>query len=314
MSMITNAKYYWDFVVFKVFHVDYCDHSIGLSGCEVEDELFKIPKHRFADNPHPPFKEMFTLPQVQKHPNGKGHKTPEEGTSPDNPIVLEQTLKVDFERFLDVLYPPAKNPDREETPDSDTVAQTWLSVLKLSSLWNFIPIRRMSIDRLSRVSTTSFTAIDRIVRGREYGVAQWFIEGIVSIAGDYLTNIEHADARRIGLDTTVSLFHFKSAIRSLVQAFSTPGADSDSKRGGHSASKARRALIRLFCRSVPHYFAGDMRDLVAKGQVYDHTERELAEGRFWIVEISVVGFLSRVPCRCSLGKKSEITLEECVPV
>ncbi|KAK1224729.1 hypothetical protein PQX77_012361 [Marasmius sp. AFHP31] len=298
MSMITNARYYWDFVVFKV-----------------EDELFKIPKHRFADNPHPPFKEMFTLPPVQKHPNGKGHKAPEEGTSPDNPIVLEQTSKVDFERFLDVLYPPAKNPDREETPDSDTVAQTWLSVLKLSSLWNFIPIRRISIDRLSRVSTTSFTAIDRIVRGREYGVAQWFIEGIVSIAGEYLTNIEHGDARRIGLDTTVSLFHFKSAIRSLVQAFSTPGTDSDSKRGGgHSASKARRALIRLFCRSVPHYFAGDMRDLVAKGQVYDHTERELAEGSFWIVEISVVGFLSRVPCRCSLGKKLEITLEECVPV
>ncbi|KAK1223754.1 hypothetical protein PQX77_013372 [Marasmius sp. AFHP31] len=298
MSTTTNARYYWDFVIFKV-----------------EDELFKVPKHRFADNPQPPFKEMFTLPQAQQQPSSKGSQGYEEGLSPEIPIVLEQTSKIDFERFLNVLYPPVENPDREETPDSDTVAQTWLSVLKLSSLWNFIQIRRMAIERLSTVSTISFNAIDRIVRGREYGVAQWFIEGIVTIASEYLINIEHADARRIGLETTVSLYHFKSAIRSLVQMLSA-GSDPDSKRGergNYSLSKARRALLRLFFRSVPHYFAADMRDLVAKGQVYSHTERDLAEGSSWIVEVSVVGYLSRVPCRCSLGKNSEILLEECAP-
>ncbi|KAJ8083592.1 hypothetical protein PM082_009467 [Marasmius tenuissimus] len=156
MSTTTNARYYWDFVVFKV----------------VEDELFKVPKYRFANNPHPPFNEMFTLPQAQQQPSSKAHKASEEGSSPESPIILEQTSKIDFERFLDVLYPPVESPDREESPDPDTVAQTWLSVLKLSSLWNFIQIRRMAIERLSTVSTTSFNAIDRIVRGREYGVAQ----------------------------------------------------------------------------------------------------------------------------------------------
>ena len=59
--------------------------------------MFRVPKHAFAKNPHPPFNEMFsTLPA---NADGK------EGTSSDHPIVLEQISKVDFERFLGVLYP-----------------------------------------------------------------------------------------------------------------------------------------------------------------------------------------------------------------
>ncbi|KAJ8076004.1 hypothetical protein PM082_021986 [Marasmius tenuissimus] len=46
MTLIPHERYFWELVVFQV-----------------EDKLFKVPKHGFENNPHPPFNEIFTLPQ-----------------------------------------------------------------------------------------------------------------------------------------------------------------------------------------------------------------------------------------------------------
>ncbi|KAL0057599.1 hypothetical protein AAF712_015747, partial [Marasmius tenuissimus] len=177
MSTTTNTDYFWDFVIFQV-----------------EDQLFKVPKLRFADNPHPPFDEIFT--GIRDATLGE----PEEGESPDRPIILEQIAKVDFQRFLDALYPkPQYIVDTSPNDHASDVAETekWFSVLKLSSLWNFILMRKTAIHHLSHLSiSASFTPIDYILVGKEHGVLHWFLKGVIPIAGNHTREIDHTDARR----------------------------------------------------------------------------------------------------------------------
>ncbi|KAL0563428.1 hypothetical protein V5O48_018639, partial [Marasmius crinis-equi] len=84
MTPVRNQKYFFDVVFFQV-----------------EDEIYKLPKKPFTDNPHPPFSDLFSLPSPQK--DGAECPLKSEGTSEDNPIALEQILKSDFESFLSVL-------------------------------------------------------------------------------------------------------------------------------------------------------------------------------------------------------------------
>ena len=64
----------------------------------MEDELYKIPKHRFEREHGNIFQTMFSLPQTK---SGAGV----EGSSDDHPIILNGVLKADWDVFLKLLYP-----------------------------------------------------------------------------------------------------------------------------------------------------------------------------------------------------------------
>ncbi|KAK1233852.1 hypothetical protein PQX77_002970 [Marasmius sp. AFHP31] len=103
------------------------------------------------------------------------------GVSPENPIVLEENLKVDLERFLGVLYPQ----------------------------------HRAYIKHA--MSPASLNAFDRIVAGRKYGVLQWFLDGIIAIAGAHTAEISSGDAPNINLGTALSLYHLKGRIKKVAR-------------------------------------------------------------------------------------------------
>jgi hypothetical protein len=63
---------------------------------QVEDSLFRVPRHHFQDNSEV-FKDMFSLPQ--------GSQTTEEGNSDANPIKLEGISALEFASLLRALYP-----------------------------------------------------------------------------------------------------------------------------------------------------------------------------------------------------------------
>jgi hypothetical protein len=63
----------------------------------VEDKLYRIPRYHLERDPDNIFAAMFSLPQSQ---NEDG-----EGMSDANPIKLEGVSKVDWEHFLEALYP-----------------------------------------------------------------------------------------------------------------------------------------------------------------------------------------------------------------
>ncbi|KAK1220466.1 hypothetical protein PQX77_016759 [Marasmius sp. AFHP31] len=262
-----NANYFWDLVVFKV-----------------EDELFKVPKQRFVENPHPPFNEMFTLLQPQGSESGPLDTKREEGRSADHPIVLEQIAKVDFERFLGALYPRVQ-PLRRKACNTEIYTATWLSVLKISSLWNFIEIRKAAIERLFLPNVASFNIFDRILAGQDYGVLKWFIEGIMIVVSAHKADLDHKDARRIGINTAISLYHLKNKMRDAVQRMISPYTET-----------REQAIRDVLSKGITEYFLEEIRDIGSKEAVYyEMSEEKLVEGAGdgeWPTEshLSVEGF------------------------
>lgn len=91
---------YWNFrsVVFQVSGICFCiskDRHYDFR-FQVENTLFSVLKHAFME-PETPFETMFSLPP----------EDPKivEGSSDDNPIILEGIAAADFAAFLHVLYP-----------------------------------------------------------------------------------------------------------------------------------------------------------------------------------------------------------------
>ncbi|KAL0570863.1 hypothetical protein V5O48_011088 [Marasmius crinis-equi] len=186
MMLNRNSDYFmgpdWELVVFQV-----------------EDELFRVPKYHFARNPHPPFKDMFSLPQS---PSDSFF----EGKSEEKPIVLEQISKVDFEAFLSVLYP--RYP--KTVFQGEYITKTWLSVLRLASMWNFLALRKLAIYRLSLKA--DFSTFDRILVAREFGVPQFFLDGVITFVLDTSQEIADPEGQKLGLSTALALYRFRGKI------------------------------------------------------------------------------------------------------
>ncbi|TFL04324.1 hypothetical protein BDV98DRAFT_590148 [Pterulicium gracile] len=101
----------------------------------VEGTLFKVPQCRFV-NESPIFRGMYSLPQ----------QADAEGLSDDKPIDLTGVEKLDFTRFLRVLYPLGVQLSHSHGPTGPV--DDWNSVLKLSTMWRFKDIRNLSVAQL----------------------------------------------------------------------------------------------------------------------------------------------------------------------
>ncbi|KAK7024961.1 hypothetical protein R3P38DRAFT_2951956 [Favolaschia claudopus] len=56
----------------------------------------------------------------------------------------------------------------------------WISVLKLSTEWRFLQIRKLAIEMLT--STSQISSVQRIVLARKYEVASWLRRGYLELA------------------------------------------------------------------------------------------------------------------------------------
>ncbi|KAL0570864.1 hypothetical protein V5O48_011089 [Marasmius crinis-equi] len=202
-----SATHYWELVVFQV-----------------EDELFRVPRQQFADNPYlpSPLKEIFyksSPPQtaVTACVSSKNAKTP--GDSDEDPIVLKQVSKVDFERLMEFLYPSVKQLVSNGPGMNHWSTKVWLSVLRLATLWNFLDVRELVIKHLDLQTDLEFTYFEAIAAAREFSVPSWFRVALEAIGKDIDGDIAlETDAQRIGLPTTIRLYHLKGKIRKARQS------------------------------------------------------------------------------------------------
>ncbi|KAF9536304.1 hypothetical protein CPC08DRAFT_824823 [Agrocybe pediades] len=89
---------------------------------------------------------MFTLPVGEGHHDGKTH-TGRDGDTDDHPIMLPADVTADvFRALLVLLYPK----DSGVEPFPPIELKQWESILKLSTLWGFISLRKVAVDYLGR--------------------------------------------------------------------------------------------------------------------------------------------------------------------
>jgi len=150
-----SSEFYWNNIVVKV-----------------EDTFFCVPQCEFVNSSHV-FADMFLLPSGP---------TRSEGQDRDHPIVLQGYRKDEFASLLRVMYPRAGCLISGTNLELRLEKEEWVSVLKLSTIWDMKKIRQYAIHRLSTDVTLS--PIEKMLLARAHRVSPWLIEAITSLAGD----------------------------------------------------------------------------------------------------------------------------------
>ncbi|KAN0125776.1 hypothetical protein V8E52_000983 [Russula decolorans] len=163
----------------------------------VEDALFRI--HRYfltRDSAH--FRNK--LP----HPPSPGDSS--KGSSDNNPLVLEDALKVDFERFLWVFYNPKYSL-------YDASVEEWTSVLKLAHQWDFIEVKALAIRELENLPVPP---LPKIVLYQKYAINRNLLKPALTALTirDEAVTIE--EGREIGLETALDVARAREIARSPV--------------------------------------------------------------------------------------------------
>ncbi|GLB40856.1 hypothetical protein LshimejAT787_0900710 [Lyophyllum shimeji] len=163
----------------------------------VEGYLFSVPRYYFA-HASDIFWSTFSLPP--------GDGKTQEGSSDSCPFVLEGVSRADFKGLLRVMY-PLQMPHLGN--DMNLPRKDWIAALKLATMWNFRNIRQLAISKLSL--DTGIDPVDKVVLAKEYKVPDWLLAGYHELV-KRSTPITPLEAARLGLETTVYLFHVREDV------------------------------------------------------------------------------------------------------
>ncbi|KAJ3523127.1 hypothetical protein NMY22_g11587 [Coprinellus aureogranulatus] len=151
-----HGVYYWDFVTFRV-----------------GDCLFRVPLHPFVLG-SASFAEKHGLSSKKddyNQPDSPGD-TPGRRRSDPIPIVLNDVTVSEFELFLHLVLPQFNCQLESSTKPKDFSTCEWLTILKLSTAWHFIRVRKLAIEELTSRITDP---IELVAAAREYGVSHWLV-------------------------------------------------------------------------------------------------------------------------------------------
>lgn len=87
--------------------------------------------------------------------------------------------------------------------------EDWVSVLKLSTMWDFLDIRKLAIQELSKMEIST---VDKIILARDCKVAEWLLSGYNELAKRSET-ISLDEAARLGWEATVRIFQVREEVK-----------------------------------------------------------------------------------------------------
>ncbi|KAH6908507.1 hypothetical protein BKA70DRAFT_1562572 [Coprinopsis sp. MPI-PUGE-AT-0042] len=157
---------------------------------KVERCLYSIPKQALTSQ-SPVFEGMF-----DGNNDGGG-----EGASDKKPIVLEGYKSGEFECLLNVMLP---QPLERKLPA--LTKEQWVSVLKLSTVWQMDQIRQLAVEQLSQLDPSP---IEKVVLAREYRVLKWLTEGVTTLAIDFDQYPIKDVAQALGWETTALILSIR---------------------------------------------------------------------------------------------------------
>ncbi|PPR07096.1 hypothetical protein CVT24_010917 [Panaeolus cyanescens] len=178
-------------IVKEEVKLKYDDYYNEIVVFKVEDTIFRAFKKAFTIQGCF-FESMFSLPrpsEAQARSQSLEVDSPE-GTSDSNPIVLEGISKAAFRSFLKVLMPI-------EGVSSYATNKQWLSVLDLSTMWDFQTVRAKAIKALGGY-VMGLQPPERIILSWKYEVKAWLINALVYAARQ--TTISRKALRQAGVD------------------------------------------------------------------------------------------------------------------
>ncbi|CAE6469460.1 unnamed protein product [Rhizoctonia solani] len=168
---------------------------------QVEDTLFNVHKYQLLKSET--FSDMFKIPS-------QSNDQPEEGSSPEHPIVMQGVSATDFEALLTVLYArtsigfPSYFSNSQPTPEASLI----IPAFRLANMWNFSDLRAYLIP----FTETVLGDIDKIVFAREFGIQDWLALAHKNLC-ERTEPITLEEARKLGIESLVFISRMRELFR-----------------------------------------------------------------------------------------------------
>ncbi|KAG6902119.1 hypothetical protein C0995_004065 [Termitomyces sp. Mi166 len=187
---IMDPEYYMKMVVFKVNVICY-PTSKGKKAYDFDNrsKIVCIGCRSCTDFFNPSLDELNDVPEDQRI------------------IKRDDISKEDFRALLKLLYPMSFTLTRTLSDDE------WISVLKVSTRWIMLDIRRMAIEHLTHAS---LPLADRIILARECSIISWLRSAYLELVSQLSSHDEHT-TETIGLETTFKLHRARESLFPLGQ-------------------------------------------------------------------------------------------------
>ena len=215
----------------------------------MEDTLFRVHRYFFT-------RESAFFRNKLPHPPPPGELT--KGTSDSQPFVLEDTLHVDFERFLWVFYNPwvshflsprvsHTNSERLYRKYSlyDATVEEWTSILKLAHNWDFLGVKELALRELEQLV---IPPLHKIVIYHSYAIDRRLLHAAYTAFAIRDEPITIEEGQELGLETAIQL----ARAREFVRAPASGGKRmKDARSSVNVAGAELDALIRDIFRLSP---------------------------------------------------------------
>ncbi|KAI6124775.1 hypothetical protein EDD16DRAFT_521522 [Pisolithus croceorrhizus] len=168
----------------------------------VENTLFRVPRKPLEEE-SAVFKDMFLLPQPDDDVV--------EGQDDTRPVILHGVSKGDFECLLKVLLCRQHGQNKGLAL---SLADEWISVLKLSTMWEFASLRTAAVRGLEAnvASPCRLDLIEKVVFATRYDIKEWLLPSLLAIARRP-NPISVEEGRRLGIETALKLASVREKLR-----------------------------------------------------------------------------------------------------
>ncbi|KAG8744333.1 hypothetical protein FRC10_010313 [Ceratobasidium sp. 414] len=177
-----------------------------LIAIRIENTLFNVHKYQLMKSTM--FAGMFAIAGESDY-----EQTTQEGSSPDNPIVMKGVSPADFECLMTILYASHFSAHQPE-PEASLI----IPAFRLASMWNFSELCAYLMPLAERV----LSDVDKVAFAREFNFNDWLVPAHVRLClrqGKITTE----ESGKLGLDSTLFICRF----RVLQKASNQPPSESD---------------------------------------------------------------------------------------
>ncbi|PFH47377.1 hypothetical protein AMATHDRAFT_6818 [Amanita thiersii Skay4041] len=178
-----NGEYFFQYIIFQV-----------------EDQLFRVPKHMFV-NHSPIFRTTFELPVAEG--------AIPDGSSEEQPFVLDGVKVADFIPLLECLYPL-----KFRTTFSFTLEE-WTSIFKLATIYDMEAIRNLAIKSM-QPQLANHPSL-KVHLAKHYDVKDWLVPGLVKLV-QRKRPLDEDDVQLIGLTDALKVAALREDCRRSLDA------------------------------------------------------------------------------------------------
>ncbi|KIO04195.1 hypothetical protein M404DRAFT_48882, partial [Pisolithus tinctorius Marx 270] len=167
-------------------HLEFYTHTVTFL---VEDCLFRTPREPLEAE-STVFRDRFLLPQGEsKRVYGR------------SPVVLRGVSKKEFESLLRALM--YRSVRHGTNKGSDLDYDQWMSVLKLSTTWEFTGLSNAAIEYLDCL-LRPLDPITKVELALQYNIQEWLLSALLMLARRSAP-ISIEEGRRIGFENALKL-------------------------------------------------------------------------------------------------------------